>query len=205
MAKNNEEIRDYIIGERFGAMVRWSNIPEITYQTHRLDRFFNQENAQVRKVAEDYTEGKLEHHFITFIGEPGRGKTHLALAIGWYWLEYKELLVKYYQSETLLDELRRGFGYMDKELLCNFDKMIDSIKKVPLLIIDDLGAEYTTEWARAKLDTIIDHRYINKLHTVVTTNLSPKKLPGRLSSRLEEGTICLLKGEDYRKVKSINR
>lgn len=189
--------------ERFQFRVRWSNIPPLTFKTHRLRTFLPPKGAErAYQAALAFVSGKIKHHFLTFVGEPGRGKTHLALGIGWHWLENNLGLVKYYQVETLLDDLRHGFRADTDEKAEQFDQLLKRIKEVPLLILDDLGVEQSTPWARAKLDEIIDYRYIREEKTVFTTNLSPEKLQVRVSSRLREGIVVVLECEDYRSVKA---
>jgi len=191
---------------RFRRMAKWSNIPIVTYSTHRLYNFVTVKGTEkAHKAALAFVSGKAQHHFITFVGETGRGKTHLALGIGWHWLENDLVLVKYWQVESLLDDLRHGFNADTEDKMYHFDELMRRIKIVSLLILDDLGVEQSTPWARAKLDEIIDHRYINGLTTVITTNLDPSKLEPRVASRLREGTVAVLKCGDYRPIKGRQR
>lgn len=187
----------------FQSRVRWSSIPLITYKTHRLQAFLPPKGGKrAYQAALAFVSGKAKHHFLTFVGEPGRGKTHLVLGIGWHWLENNLGLVKYYQVESLLDELRQGFNADTTERLFSFDEMLKWIKEVPLLILDDLGVEQSTPWARAKLDEIIDYRYIRGEKTAFTTNLAPAKLQPRIASRLQEGIVVVLECSDYRLAKA---
>jgi len=189
--------------EQFQARVKWSNIPVVTHRTHRLQTFLPPKGAEAAyRAALDFISGKAEHHFLTFVGEPGRGKTHLALGIGWHWLENDLGLVKYWQVEALLDDLRQGFRADSDEKIYNFNALLKGIKRVPLLILDDIGVEQSTPWARAKLDEIVDYRYINVVQTVFTTNLAPSELESRITSRLQEGVVVVLEGEDYRPIKA---
>jgi len=189
--------------ERFQFRVRWSNIPPITFKTHRLQTFLPPKGAErAYQAALDFVSGKAKHHFLTFVGETGRGKTHLALGMGWHVLENNLGLVKYYQVETLLDDLRHGFRDDTDEKAQQFDELLKRIKEVPLLILDDLGVEQSTPWARAKLDEIIDYRYIRGEKTVFTTNLAPEKLQDRIAGRLQEGIVVVLECGNYRSIKA---
>ena len=189
--------------ELFQSRVRWSNIPIVTFKTHRLQTFLPPKGAErAYQAALAFVSGKAKHHFLTFVGETGRGKSHLALGIGWHWLENNLGLVKYWQVETLLDDLRHGFRADTDERAQQFDDLLKRIKEVPLLILDDLGVEQSTPWARAKLDEIIDYRYIRGEKTVLTTNLGPEKLQDRIASRLGEGIVVVLECEDYRSIKA---
>ena len=53
---------------------------------------------------------------------------------------------------------------------------IDSFKRYPMIIIDDLGIERNSEFAREQVFSIIDSRYRSQLPMIVTTHLSLKKL-----------------------------
>jgi DNA replication protein DnaC len=141
------------------------------------------------------------HPFITFGGEPGRGKTHLALGIGWHWLGQDRGTVKYWQVEALLDQMRGEFD--NPPVMATGAPMMTAFqmaKMSDLLILDDLGAEKSTPWAEAKLDELVDYRYINDKCTVFTTNLAPKQLQPRISSRIREGVTVTLEGPDYREL-----
>lgn len=150
---------------------------------------------------------------LTLVGEPGRGKTFLAMAIGNYALDRSNYYddagypVIYYQVEDLLDELRAGYNYKGPHYgddddrqgsEPSYDGVMSDVLNIRLLILDDLGAEKRTEWASGKLDQIIDTRYREGRKTVVTTNVLPEKLGARISSRLKEGYRVVVKGPDYR-------
>ena len=53
---------------------------------------------------------------------------------------------------------------------------IDSFNSFPLLIIDDLGVERNSEFAREQVFNIIDSRYRSQLPMIVTTNLTPEQM-----------------------------
>ncbi|MBN1891129.1 MAG: ATP-binding protein [Thermoflexales bacterium] len=123
--------------------------------------------------------------FLTLVGPNRRGKTHLAAAI------VNALLARgepaYFESvPALLDELRNGYRRGD------FHQRLESVKNAPVLVMDDLGAEnhggsgqpFEVTWAHDKLYQIVDHRVMQQLPTVFTTNLVPDMMPKRTASRL---------------------
>ena len=74
-----------------------------------------------------------------------------------------------------LRELKASFG-------TDYDVKVDYIKMVPLLLIDDIGAENSTAWARDEiLCTILQYRMDDKLPTFFTSNLDLKALEKHLS------------------------
>ena len=69
-------------------------------------------------------------------------------------------------------------------------------------MLDDLGTENTTPWAREKLYQIINHRYVERLLTIVTSNQSHDKIDERILSRLLDTHLTLevyINAPDYRR------
>ena len=90
-----------------------------------------------------------------------------------------------------------------KKMLQNIAGYKESLLECNLLVLDDLGAESVTEWAKDLVHQIIDYRHREECPTIITTNLSLdgiKKLYGeRVFSRIYE--MCQgieLSGNDYR-------
>ena len=135
--------------------------------------------------------------WLLFIGGYGCGKTHLAGAIANDALN-KRVPLYFAVVPDLLDYLRATF---DPNSDASYDERFDSIRNVPLLILDDLGTENSKPWAREKLYQIINHRYNAKLPTIITTNNDLDSLDGRIRSRLCDRQLCrtiLIQADDYR-------
>lgn len=68
----------------------------------------------------------------------------------------------------------------------SFDEKITSVKKAPLLLIDDIGAEVVTPWVRDEiLSPVLQYRMQEKLPTFFTSNLSLEDLESHLSMTRE--------------------
>ena len=52
-----------------------------------------------------------------------------------------------------------------------YDELFEKVCNAPLLILDDLGVQASTPWAKEKLDQLLNHRYIHELPTVITTSI----------------------------------
>jgi DNA replication protein DnaC len=80
---------------------------------------------------------------------------------------------------------------------------IDEYANYKVLILDDLGAEKTTDYSLTSLYIIIDERINNETRTIVTTNLSlqelEEKMDARVASRLSGMKIIKINMPDYRK------
>jgi DNA replication protein DnaC len=113
-------------------------------------------------------------------GPSGKGKTRLAAAIGNYCKEAGGR-VTFVVVPDLLDRLRSSYSPQSAR---DFDDVFDQVRQVPLLILDDLGAESGTPWADEKLFQLINYRYNACLPTVFTTSASLSELPSRIATRL---------------------
>ena len=101
-----------------------------------------------------------------------------------------------------LVNLKSSFGQSD------YQEKIDKIKKVPLLLVDDIGAETTTSWSRDEvLCPIMQYRMQEGLPTFFTSNLDIDLLEQHLATskngieevkakRVIERIIALTEKED---------
>jgi DNA replication protein DnaC len=136
--------------------------------------------------------------WLTLLGSYGVGKTHLAAAIANEALDRMEQVL-FAVVPDLLDHLRTTFG---PQSTVAYDERFELVRTVPLLILDDLGTESATPWAREKLYQVINHRYNYRLATVITTNLKPEAIEPRIYSRLCDlacGTLITIVTQDYRR------
>ena len=74
-----------------------------------------------------------------------------------------------------------------------------------LLVLDDLGAEKSSDWVDEKLFEIIHRRYVAGMKTVITTNLHPERgVSPRIADRLLDVRQCqvvVLTASSYRRLK----
>lgn len=144
-------------------------------------------------------------------GGCGIGKTHLAVALMRAEIlaiepvqEYKHWTIKeeqipfFISVPDLLLQIRSTFNGNGSEM-----ELVERYSGMEKLILDDLGAEKSTEWVLQTLYTIIDRRNREMLWTTITSNLSiadiARKLDDRIASRIAEMcTIQELQGKDRR-------
>ena len=134
--------------------------------------------------------------WLLLMGSYGCGKTHLAAAVANTCIEFGMQTI-FLTVPDLLDWLRYSYDAPDD----TFEKRFEELRNVDLLVLDDLGAHNATGWAAEKLFQIIDHRYIRKLPTVVTSNLDLEDLDDRIRSRLQDPdlvTCVRITAPDYR-------
>lgn len=138
---------------------------------------------------------------IIFTGSTGVGKTFLAKSIA------KDLLdsghtVLYLSAAKLLEQilpaLKKG-GTLDSEL----QGLSSYIYDAQLLIMDDLGTEYTTSYTITMLQSLLNERQLRNHATIITTNYSihdiKERYGERISSRIMESfLVFFLYGKDIR-------
>jgi len=126
--------------------------------------------------------------WLILTGSYGCGKTHLAAAIANSCSKagHSALFVL---VPDLLDHLRATFS---PQSATSFDRRFDEVRRSPLLILDDLGIESATPWAREKLYQIFDYRYNARSPTVITTALRIEEIDPRLATRMLDVGRCTL-------------
>jgi DNA replication protein DnaC len=124
--------------------------------------------------------------WLVFTGAYGCGKTHLAASIA-NSRNDEGHPVLFVVVPDLLDHLRAAFNPQSP---VSYDKRFDEVRTAPLLVLDDLGTESATAWAREKLYQIINHRYAARLPTVITTAWAIEELDPKVATRIDDATRC---------------
>ena len=130
-------------------------------------------------------------------GAYGCGKTHLAAAIA-NSAVHRGIPTLFITVPDLLDSLRFAYGNPET----TFEARFEEIRNADLLVMDDFGTQNATAWAQEKLFQIINYRYINKLPTVITTNLILDEIESRIRSRLQDSDYVQhirISAPDYRR------
>ncbi len=133
-----------------------------------------------------------------FSGGTGLGKTHLALAV----LNKVTALgytVYYNTAGTIIKALEKErFGRSNESIE-------EEIFKSDLIIIDDLGSEFSTPFSQAAVNELINNAILSGKAMIIISNLSVKELEDkygqRVTSRLNSFEIIEFVGEDIRQLK----
>lgn len=133
-----------------------------------------------------YTFAQNPNGWLIFIGSYGTGKTHLAAAIS-HFLENAGVRVMFVTVPDLLDFLRETFSPTSP---VTFDRRFQAVRNAPVLVLDDMGTENATSWAKEKLFQIIDFRYVRKLPTVITSASRLESMEPRIATRLTDARLC---------------
>jgi len=152
------------------------NFEQCTFENFQIDN----KNKGMYKMAINYCirweEMKKKNIGFLFWGNPGTGKTYLSFCIANKLIE-KLVPVIAISSIGILNKIKETYRNFGRE---GEFEVINSLKNASLLIIDDLGAESGTDWAKEKLYEIIDSRYRDEKPMIITTNLTRKQLQEKL-------------------------
>ncbi|MBU3840430.1 MAG: ATP-binding protein [Candidatus Ruminococcus intestinipullorum] len=132
-------------------------------------------------------------------GDVGVGKTFLSNCIAKALMD-REYSVLYFSASKFFSILAKNA--FDKNDL-DAKNIFELIYNCDLLIIDDLGTEYTNSFIASQFFTCINERLLNKRSTIISTNLSLDSLADlyteRSFSRITSNYIMLkLIGDDIR-------
>lgn len=137
-------------------------------------------------------------------GATGLGKTHLSLAIASEAVK-KGYGVIYGSAQNLMSRLEKEHFSSGRN--SEYEGSEQALLECDLLIIDDLGAEFSTQFTVAELYNIINTRIMSRLPVIISTNLTPdgleQKYTQRITSRIIGNYISLyFCGKDIRQIKN---
>jgi DNA replication protein DnaC len=128
-------------------------------------------------------------HSLLFMGPTGLGKTHLSLAIAGEVLA-RGYGVLYASVQQLMDRLENEKFSRSSEAKEQYTDNMGIVMGCDLLILDDLGAEFTTSFTSSALYNIINTRITEGKPVIVSTNLTSKNIEERYSQRMSSRLIC---------------
>jgi len=184
--------REELAEERLAHLQRYSNLGRLTRLTFdslnpkgRSDSPQSQEGFQrAYKAARAFADDPKG--WLVLTGPSGCGKTHLATAIANRAIA-RDRSAFYMTAPDLLDHLRASFS---PESEMPYDEFFEQVRNTPLLVLDDLGAQSSTPWAKEKLDQLLNHRFSSQLPTVIVSIIPVDELEERIRTRLVAADIC---------------
>ncbi len=162
--------------------------------------------AYARQLAEAFP---VVERGLFLLGQPGVGKTHLAVAVLRRVIQTRGAHGLFYDTRDLLRVIRSTY---DPVVRTTEIEVLRPVMTADLLVLDDLGAEKTSEWVEETLNLIVNTRYNERRATIFTSNYEDKpdnsdpdsllfRIGYRMRSRLHEMCEFLhIDGADYREL-----
>lgn len=179
----------------FSSIVQW------TYKFENYKGNRNQSLTIAKNFVRDYEVMKKENVRLLFYESGESGKTYLACFIANALIERYQVSVKVRNFSQIINELQKGGFDFDK------NAYIESLVNTSVLILDDLGIERYTSYAKEQVYNIVNSRYLTGKPTIFTTNLPYDTFANayesveyqRMYSRVMEMCIpVMVVGENYR-------
>lgn len=147
-------------------------LKDATFANYAIDR--NNTDA-VTRVRSWLDAGRREGRDLFMFGPTGTGKTRLAITVA----RHTQLSARYARVPALLRKIRDGFNSHE-----GFE--IQPLVDVPLLILDDIGAEKPTAFSMQTLETLYTERLDAGRRTIFTSNLPIADRAGYTRSLIDQ-------------------
>ena len=174
-------------------IIEHSNIPRKYWDIGKID--IDDGNKEAIKSLASFVSGNLNGLLLS--GKTGTGKTLIACKA----VLDSGLKAKYISVPKLLFDLRANFNSKNN----NNKKIVEELLEQDLVVLDDLGAEKTSDWVSETLYIIINGLYENMKKIIVTTNCNSteliEKAGPRIVSRLMEMTKVVKISSKDRRIK----
>jgi DNA replication protein DnaC len=178
-AKQREMLGRAAIPKRFSARTLDNYVAEIEGQQKALN--------SARRYVECWEENRARGTSLIYCGNPGTGKTHLAIGIAKELMQqgHTALFARVIEMAAAVKETyTKGSAQTERQVLRSF-------ARPDLLILDEVGQQHGSDTERMILSEVINARYEDCKPTILISNLSltglREYLDPRAEDRLREG------------------
>lgn len=130
----------------------------------------------------------------------GSGKTRLAVSIANALMNVHKVSVKFTTTPNLLEEIKAAFR-SDSEYTSS--ELINVIKRIPVLVLDDIGTEKPSSWVNETFYSILNDRMTGNKVTIFTSNCTIEELlhDDRIKNRIEKMAVPICFPEESMRTK----
>jgi len=190
---------------RWMAKINSAAIPE-RFKDRTLDSYIATTSGQkkalafAKKYAKTFDQVIKTGRSAIFIGNPGTGKTHLAIGIALYIMEQQRSAL-FVTVQRLIRRIKDSWStHSETE-----SEVIDAFASPDLLILDEIGVQFGSEFEKQILFDVLNQRYEQLKPTILLSNIPKEELADylgeRVTDRLREngGVVLGFDWDSYRK------
>jgi DNA replication protein DnaC len=163
-----------VAAKKYKKLYDKSGITDV-FRSKTFDNYSTDRKPEIIKAAKNIAVKFVTNYngeSIAMLGQVGAGKTHLCVAISGALME-KSIGVLYMQYRDAITKIKQNV--MDDEV---YQKELIQYKTAPVLYIDDLYKGNITGSDHNIMFEIINHRYLNNLPIIVSSEYGVKELIG---------------------------
>ena len=174
-------VKATIASSGMGNLIEKQSFDNFSLETYSYDKAVLERMSYNLEAAKKYaTEFREKGGNLLLVGTTGTGKTHISTAIA------RELIsqgfdVIYDSAQNIIadfetDKFKSGYG--------PYTPKADKYLECDLLIMDDLGTEFSSQFSTACIYNLLNTRQNKGLSTIISTNLSARDLQERYEDRI---------------------
>ena len=165
--------------EACGVFARYHDATFETIEARGVPTELRGQVDAVRRYADAIGANVRHGNGLLLRGPVGTMKTTLAVAVLRCWLG-RGGSARFLTMPSLVDNIFAAKSISQEE----WNQFEKRLRQTPLLVLDDLGAEWVVGWVLTKVDAIIAERYNRRRATIITTNLSSADMRSRYTDRM---------------------
>ena len=190
---------------RWAAKIGSAAIPE-RFKNRTLDTYIAKTSGQkkalafAKEYAKNFDQVIKSGQSAIFVGKPGTGKTHLAIGIALNIMQQQRSAL-FVTVQRLIRRVKDSWRTKEE----TESEVIQAFASPDLLILDEVGVQFGSEFEKQVLFDVLNERYENLKPSILLSNIPSEELSDylgeRVTDRLREngGALIGFNWDSYRK------